>query len=67
MEGSKKICEKVEENSDACIKCKKDDKQDSLLLCDKCDRGCHIFCLTPALKKVPEGMINQCTEFELKT
>lgn len=25
------------------------------MLCDRCDRGCHIFCLSPPLETVPEG------------
>jgi bromodomain adjacent to zinc finger domain protein 1A len=26
-----------------------------MLLCDKCDRGHHIYCLRPILKIIPEG------------
>lgn len=24
-------------------------------MCDRCDRGCHLFCLSPPLDQVPEG------------
>ena len=26
-----------------------------MLLCDGCDRGFHMYCLKPPVKKVPEG------------
>ncbi len=29
--------------------------EDQIILCDHCDRGCHLFCLTPPLDAVPEG------------
>eukprot|EP01048_Picozoa_sp_COSAG05_P032117 COSAG05_NODE_12122_length_482_cov_1.462141_1_plen_58_part_01 len=31
------------------------DGEDKLVVCDVCDRGFHISCLTPALSVVPEG------------
>ena len=42
-------------SDDCCKKCGNSEKQELLLLCDKCDNGWHTFCLTPALTKVPEG------------
>jgi hypothetical protein len=38
-----------------CELCKGGHKEDKIILCDKCDRGCHMFCLQPALERVPEG------------
>ena len=38
-----------------CHKCKKGDKPEKMLLCDTCDRGWHLYCLTPPLKSIPEG------------
>ena len=42
-------------SDDCCKKCGNSEKQELLLLCDKCDNGWHTFCLTPALNEVPEG------------
>ncbi|XP_017265046.1 bromodomain adjacent to zinc finger domain protein 2A isoform X2 [Kryptolebias marmoratus] len=38
-----------------CQVCKKGDNDDCLLLCDSCDRGCHMYCLRPKITQVPEG------------
>ena len=38
-----------------CKLCRKKGDAEKMLLCDKCDRGHHIFCLRPVLKIVPEG------------
>lgn len=37
-----------------CEKCGRGDDMKSLLLCDGCDYGYHIYCLDPALKSVPD-------------
>lgn len=29
--------------------------ENQIILCDRCDRGCHLFCLMPPLDAVPEG------------
>ncbi|GCC41482.1 hypothetical protein chiPu_0025179 [Chiloscyllium punctatum] len=29
--------------------------QDQLLFCDDCDRGYHMYCLTPPMSEPPEG------------
>ncbi|XP_026815798.1 zinc finger protein neuro-d4 isoform X2 [Rhopalosiphum maidis] len=44
-----------------CIECKccsicgTSDNDDQLLFCDDCDRGYHVYCLTPPLTSPPEG------------
>jgi len=38
-----------------CCVCKKKRDADKMLLCDKCDRGHHLYCLRPALNCVPDG------------
>lgn len=38
-----------------CEKCGSGDNPSELLLCDKCDRGYHLFCLRPILVSVPKG------------
>eukprot|EP00667_Euglena_gracilis_P011793 EG_transcript_12055 len=38
-----------------CEVCGGGHQPDELLLCDRCDRGYHIFCLVPALSRIPEG------------
>ncbi|PVD38756.1 hypothetical protein C0Q70_01379 [Pomacea canaliculata] len=44
-----------------CIECKScglcgtSDNDDQLLFCDDCDRGYHMYCLTPPLTEPPEG------------
>jgi len=44
-----------------CIECKccsicgKSEDDDQLLFCDDCDRGYHMYCLSPPLKEPPEG------------
>ena len=38
-----------------CELCAKKDDGDKMLLCDKCGRGYHMFCLKPQLKGIPAG------------
>ncbi|KAL4655498.1 bromodomain adjacent to zinc finger domain protein 2A [Arapaima gigas] len=38
-----------------CLVCRKGDNDEYLLLCDGCDRGCHMYCLRPKVTQVPEG------------
>ncbi|KAJ8016273.1 hypothetical protein DPEC_G00005490 [Dallia pectoralis] len=38
-----------------CQVCRKGDNDAYLLLCDGCDRGCHMYCLRPKVTQVPEG------------
>jgi len=41
--------------SAACQVCSSKDDEDSMLLCDGCDDGCHTYCMTPVMEEVPEG------------
>eukprot|EP00854_Cymbomonas_tetramitiformis_P024564 gene24564-biopygen25403 len=40
----------------ACEVCRKADGEAAMLLCDACNKGYHLWCLTPALSEVPEGV-----------
>uniref|UniRef100_UPI00403857CD bromodomain adjacent to zinc finger domain protein 2A isoform X1 n=2 Tax=Callospermophilus lateralis TaxID=76772 RepID=UPI00403857CD len=42
-------------NKVTCLVCRKGDNDEFLLLCDGCDRGCHIYCHRPKMESVPEG------------
>ncbi|KAF8379752.1 hypothetical protein HHK36_029201 [Tetracentron sinense] len=42
-------------SSTYCEECRSGEADDELLLCDKCDRGFHLFCLRPILVSVPKG------------
>ncbi|GAA99733.1 uncharacterized protein L969DRAFT_89586 [Mixia osmundae IAM 14324] len=44
-----------EDVGDACETCHADNRASKMLLCDECDRGYHIHCLTPPLKSIPKG------------
>ncbi|CAN0396352.1 unnamed protein product, partial [Ectocarpus sp. 12 AP-2014] len=37
-----------------CFVCKKNDKQDLILLCDGCEGEYHTFCVDPPLRKIPD-------------
>ncbi|CAD5175294.1 unnamed protein product, partial [Musa acuminata subsp. malaccensis] len=39
-----------------CEECGSGESADKLLLCDRCDRGFHLFCLRPILACVPKGL-----------
>lgn len=39
---------------EVCEICKTDEDEANILLCDDCDRGYHLGCLSPPLKKVPK-------------
>lgn len=41
--------------STACEVCKSKDDEDSMLLCDGCDKGYHIYCVQPPIETIPEG------------
>lgn len=43
-------------NCKLCEKCNKAGQDDKLLFCDVCDRGTHMFCLSPPLKELPTGV-----------
>ncbi|XP_076032882.1 zinc finger protein ubi-d4-like isoform X6 [Oratosquilla oratoria] len=38
-----------------CTLCGTSENDDQLLFCDDCDRGFHLYCLTPPLSEPPEG------------
>lgn len=38
-----------------CLVCRRGDDDEHLLLCDGCDRGCHLYCHRPKMAAVPEG------------
>lgn len=40
---------------DYCHICGKDNDDSQMILCDKCDKGYHIYCLTPPLSEIPKG------------
>ena len=39
-----------------CTLCKAAGEESQLLFCDACDRGYHMYCLEPEMKKLPKGM-----------
>ncbi|KAL6512851.1 Histone-lysine N-methyltransferase atxr6 [Orobanche hederae] len=53
---SRSTQEEEEDHSDVCcVKCGSGQHPTELVLCDKCDRGFHLFCLRPVLVAVPKG------------
>ncbi|XP_068266002.1 bromodomain adjacent to zinc finger domain protein 2A isoform X2 [Nyctibius grandis] len=42
-------------NRVTCLVCRRGDDDEHLLLCDGCDRGCHLYCHRPRMTEVPEG------------
>lgn len=38
-----------------CELCGGGHREEHIILCDRCDRGCHLFCLNPPLTGVPDG------------
>ena len=38
-----------------CQLCNNGDNEDSLLLCDGCDKGYHTYCFKPSLTNIPDG------------
>ncbi|XP_025047161.1 bromodomain adjacent to zinc finger domain protein 2A [Alligator sinensis] len=42
-------------NKVTCLVCRRGDDDEHLLLCDGCDRGCHLYCHQPKMAAVPEG------------
>jgi len=47
--------QKNEQSETTCEVCKSAADADKILLCDSCDKEFHLYCLEPALKKVPKG------------
>ncbi|WCJ26280.1 Lysine-specific demethylase 5D [Euphorbia peplus] len=53
-----KVCspvEKEEEFDQICEQCKSGLHGELMLLCDRCNKGWHIYCLSPPLKQIPPG------------
>jgi hypothetical protein len=52
-------------DSKTCMLCGKADGGETMLLCDLCDCGFHIYCLTPPLSQVPETTFHcpSCTQY----
>jgi histone demethylase JARID1 len=40
--------------SDTCEVCQKNENEEKLLLCDGCNRGYHMYCLSPPLQNIPK-------------
>ncbi|KAI8569526.1 hypothetical protein RHMOL_Rhmol02G0285500 [Rhododendron molle] len=57
LEGeSIKVCKVEEERRDQiCEQCRSGLHGEVMLLCDRCNKGWHIYCLSPPLKRVPIG------------
>ena len=53
-----------EEDLTYCEVCDQCDREDRLLLCDGCDKGFHLECLTPPLQEVPvnEWFCPECAQ-----
>jgi hypothetical protein len=47
-----------------CAVCSSAEQEEAMLLCDRCDHGYHLFCLTPRLAAVPEGEFWYCARCE---
>ncbi|KAJ7944915.1 Transcription factor jumonji (JmjC) domain protein, partial [Quillaja saponaria] len=44
-----------EDHDQICEQCRSGLHGEVMLLCDRCDKGWHIYCLSPPLKQVPTG------------
>lgn len=42
-------------NTLVCERCGGGHHEEQIILCDRCDRGCHMFCLCPPVVVVPAG------------
>ena len=42
-------------NTLVCELCGGGHHEEQIILCDRCDRGCHMFCLDPPMIVVPPG------------
>ncbi|XP_053268622.1 bromodomain adjacent to zinc finger domain protein 2B isoform X3 [Pleuronectes platessa] len=38
-----------------CLRCRKGDNEELLILCHGCDEGCHTYCHRPKIPTVPDG------------
>jgi len=51
---SEKYREALDRVDILCEICRKADNEEKMLLCDHCDYGYHIYCLSPTLSKIPD-------------
>ncbi|KAJ7945269.1 Histone-lysine N-methyltransferase ATXR6 [Quillaja saponaria] len=49
------VVERADYNDVNCEQCGSGDRDDELLLCDKCDRGFHMKCIRPIVVRIPIG------------
>lgn len=40
---------------DKCVVCRRANRPNEMLECDGCERGYHMFCMSPPLTTIPEG------------
>jgi len=59
-----RIENQVPDDPTFCEICHQSDREDRMLLCDDCDRGYHMECLTPPITTVPieEWYCSGCTQ-----
>ncbi|OVA13119.1 ARID/BRIGHT DNA-binding domain [Macleaya cordata] len=55
VKADNKLEKKEEDFDQICEQCKSGSHGEVMLLCDRCDKGWHIYCLSPPLKRVPLG------------
>lgn len=51
----RKVNKEEEEHDQICEQCRSGLHGEVMLLCDRCDKGWHIYCLSPPLKQIPSG------------
>lgn len=49
------VLEREDYDDVSCEECGSGDRDDELLLCDKCDKGFHMKCVSPIVVRVPIG------------
>lgn len=56
--------EQIQEDATFCEICQQCDREDRMLLCDGCDLGYHLECLTPPMTEVPmdEWFCPECSQ-----
>lgn len=51
----RKVEKEDEEHDQICEQCRSGLHGEVMLLCDRCNKGWHIYCLSPPLKQIPPG------------
>lgn len=64
MEVVPRVEDQVQEDPTFCEVCHQSDREDRMLLCDGCDSGYHLECLTPPMNEVPmeEWYCPECSQ-----